>query len=500
MLIKILLVYHYLTHQKLIEINSFHNVCRYGQTYLDSNSMLSQSIKLLNRRVTMKKKIISILLALTLLISNLTIVSADSFDGDIVQIISNTFNNLDPEGYNLTKENVEESKTSLYSVDIENYFVNITGSIEFSVGNKKPFNLNGQLKSSESTENLLVGSLNDKNDNFEVVYFGISAKPSEMALLNKEIKQNIKSTDSILSIYLREKNTRNLTVVEVVQPEFINVKELFKDKSKLEKCEFIDQFWYAKILKPIKIEENDIDVSDTLNTSNGIGSDSISNNIQSPVVALAQASDTTYTYTYNVAGASVVESFKVRHYVDGPIDMYSQGSFVAKLNVIEEKTTCAAIPSMNSNDSNFSIGVYNDTKIDAYTSPGDYFQQVMWDGTYYKPGSVDIDVSWGYSLPTVGIGFAASYSWGQTFTNHTLKVFDNSGTTKVRQAGIVWSKSGHRLIAVGHTFDQSFTINKFSNPGTKYFNSKFTYDISNALDYGYGGIKTKTVTMSYNCK
>ena len=43
-------------------------------------------------------------------------------------------------------------------------------------------------------------------------------------------------------------------------------------------------------------------------------------------------------------------------------------------------------------------------------------------------------------------------------------------------------------------------INKLPNPGTKYFNVKFTYDISNMMDYTYGGVKTYTISLPYICK
>ncbi len=238
-----------------------------------------------------------------------------------------------------------------------------------------------------------------------------------------------------------------------------DVLNLFNNQKKFNICLHEEQVWFSKIFTPefnFSIKENSIQ-SKYSKTENG-----------KFVLLSTKSSDITYNLSYNVLGATVTESFVIRHYVDGPSEMYGQGSFIAQISIVSEKTSCKTVPAFNSNNTNFKVGVFDVTRIDTYTSPGDYLQDVSWSGHYQKKGAINFEVGWSYTMPLTGISFTVTYQNSEKYQDGNLKSFDNSGSTKVRQGGIILDK-GKELTDVGDFFLAKFTINKYSNPGNKVF-------------------------------
>lgn len=387
----------------------------------------------------------------------------------------------------------EQNSAYLQSIKLKGESIEVVGSINSPV-EERTFFLTGSLYNSVNSKNLIIGNLIDKHNNYDVLYFGMALNPEEVLIMDATKKGKSISTGYLTSIYLQDKASKEIYFIELDSSQFIKKVLLLDLANRLKKCDYKDHFWYAKVLVPS--ETNTLTLNEVTEVI-PINAKAVSNN-QTIAVMAATYRDITYQYIYNITGARIVESITVRHYIDGPSSISGQGSFVAKLLMVSEKTTCATVPSMNTSDSNMEIGVYQDTKIDAVTSPGDYLQQVVWGGRFTQSGSLDIACGWGYTLPLVNLGVAASYSKSSIYSSNTYKSFDNGISGKyVRQAGIKWTKAKERLTSAGQNFDTSFTVNKLSTPGSKKFTAKFTYDVSNGLDYMYGGTKNITVSKSY---
>lgn len=442
-----------------------------------------------------RSKILTMLLVLSLLILPVT-----SFAQSELIVGNPSFDNMG----SITSMKLVESNNSFMKSNHSDYFdfsdvklsndrLNLKGYV-----NNKEFNLTGTLYASENSSDLIVGNLLDTTNNYEVLYFGLSTNPSETLIVNSETKDILKKNGYAGFLYLRDIQSNDMKFIEFNPTKIISKNNFKSMLSNLRVCNHEDQFWYAKILEPIEVKAVDLPLVENIALSEPRTEGLIEyRGLITPMAATYQ--DTVYTYSYNVSGAYVDESIKVRHYIDGPSTLYSQGTFVAKLMIVEEKTVSSNVPSMNSSNSNMKIGAYGDSRVDVATSPGDYLQQVIWGGTYYKPGSIDVQVGWSYSLPGANIGVSTNYTNSSIYTSHTYKSFDNVNGTYVRNDGIKWTKQKHQLIDVNHNFDHSFTVNKLNTSGNKTFTANFSYDVSNGLNYTWGGMQSKTVTKSYYC-
>jgi hypothetical protein len=197
-----------------------------------------------------------------------------------------------------------------------------------------------------------------------------------------------------------------------------------------------------------------------------------------------------YSYQYNVSGSTVTEYFTVGHYVSTPDAISSQGRWYAKLRVVEEKTVSTE-SSLNSTDTNFKIGYNTDNFIRAFTDPGDAFDLAGWSAKVAE-GGLDFTVSWNkYSYSYGILSFTASYEFYKTYTYGYTENFVNSSSELTRQAELKYKK-GMTLTNVDHYYDAYFDVGHYHSPGTKWLNVRFIYDISNSLDYTYGGVQEDT--------
>jgi len=432
----------------------------------------------------MLKKITCIILSIVLIVS-VSSMNAKAKQNDLLSVSANPMY-VDNEGKTL-KKSLDIVNANILDMNMNGDSITLNGIVETGrVKNK--FNVSGKLYKSENSNDLVIGDLMDNAGNYEVIYFGISTKPEETLIVDDSRRNEFIKNKILVSLYLRDNYSNQVYFIEMNPTEFINRNIVVKIMPRLKVCERINEFWYIKLLKPISFRELEVQPIDN---------DSVFIPAYDPSDPYNTYRDVTYEYNYNVMGSLVTEKMTLRHYVDGPSAIYNQGSFIAKLMVVHESTFCYNIPSLNSNDSYMSIGVYGDTAIEAYTAPGDYFQQVIWDGEYYRPGSIGISVSWSLSIPNTGLSFGFDKINSSIYTNHTFKSFNSNNGKYVRQAEVLWTKNKHRLVDLNHNFDHSFTINNLSNPGLKAFNVKFSYDLSNGLDYGYGGPKTVTMTKMY---
>ncbi|MNP09027.1 hypothetical protein D3C76_1011170 [compost metagenome] len=282
-----------------------------------------------------------------------------------------------------------------------------------------------------------------------------------------------------MKLYLLEKGTRNFTVIEsTIDNSIFDLSKQFNNLSELNQGEYTDIFWFSKILSPIHSSE-----------SSPISARSITSGV----------SDKTYSLSYTTGVGIVNEEMVVRTYVEGPTSISSDGVFSTKIYPLSTRTYSTQAPGVNSNTSNFEIGVSQDTILEAYTDPGDVFRYQQWDGSWQNSSSFNIGLSWSLDLPGTGLSFSPTYTNSTQYTAKTLKNFDNSGTSKVRQTKVQLSKN-NLLKTTSHTFDVNFSVGHYSTNAQKKLNLKWTYYVWNAQNIYSSAVGQKTSSMyfSYN--
>lgn len=400
---------------------------------------------------------------------------------------SKTFFDLDDKGKKLDAYNFVESSIGLESIKINNNHAVLKGSVAYTETENLPFELEGEIFQGKNSNQLIVGKLEDKLDNFDVILFSIDRSPKGGIILDKEIKEKVKDSSEnlpLLKLYLLKKNSRDFTVIEMDDLEFLNVNKIFDKVDELDKAEHIDEFWYGKILVPETEVEN----------ANGRVKRALQNDTKKD----------TLISTYYISGGMIQEKMTLRYTLEGPKSFDSSGQFTHKVYVEDEFTKSSDFPSMNSNDTSTEVGVYGDTIVEGITDIGDVIRYVKWDGEYIKPGFFSKPaISIGWSLATLGASVGASTSWNyeEKFNRHSLKNFDNTGKNKVRKGAVVWEKNKAVLKDKGHSFDHIFGVGHYENRGTKEFKVKTTLTWFNPMkEKGRTETFSKTVTLDYNSK
>lgn len=270
-----------------------------------------------------------------------------------VKVEASTIKNLDYAGTKLNNINSNE-KVSFSNVLITKDQVELTGIVG---NNGKSFKLIGQIKKSENgNKSLLVGSLNDSFNNYDVIFFGIDAAADTSLTLNKN---KFKSGEVVLKLYLLEKGTRNLTVIETTNlNSHYNASFLLTNQNSLSIVDHEDQFWYAKLLQATEVPRF---TPNTITSGN---------------------SDKYYDVSYTIIGGTIYEEMAIRHYIEGPTTLDASGGlFTTKMYVLSQKTWSYDFTGMDSSSTNFKAGYFTDTRVDAWTEPGDVLRQMQWDGS-----------------------------------------------------------------------------------------------------------------------
>lgn len=411
----------------------------------------------------MKK--IMILLIFTLLFGSIILPIASFAKKDSNILLANTVFNLDPEGKNITKEKeIYPSHIKILDTNITENSIEFKGSV-ITEEDETPFDIYGELFKSKKSNNKIVGKLQDKTGNFNVVHFSIDSDPKKTFFIGKKINPN---KGNVVKLYLLKNENRNFTYLELANPYFLKDSpfENAFNVNNLDVVDHIEEFWYAKILKPTKIEVNE---------------ENINNNEASILAMKSNEYQKTYTYTYNVIGADVIEKMIVGHYYATPDTITNQGRWYAKIRVVSEETT-SDYPGFDDTDTNFKIGVYSDSYIRAYTDSGDAIDLAGWAATVLE-GGLDFKISWNqYDYSFGPLTFAVLYDDYKTYTYGYTENFVN--TEKLTRQAELRYKKGMKLTDPGHFYDAYFDVGHYHTSGTKYLNMQFEYDISNAMGFG----------------
>lgn len=391
-----------------------------------------------------------------------------------------TYFNLDEQGEELKpeKNNVRSNNTvvEFKNINLNHNQILCIGDV---VNNKKiEFELQGELKKTyNGKKDILIGEVSDLSGNFDVIFFGIDRNPKENVTLNKEILQREDSSE-IIKIYLREKDTRNLTIIETGNLFDVEVTEqLFKGIEKLNTIDFEDQNWYIKILKPTdKIHNEIVDVCRA-------------NEISSRNGEIISQYDEKFITKYNVGGHDVFEEMKVHFELTG--DKYNDGGttkYKSLMEIIEEKTTSPTTDMFDGNDTNFMIckkgAAYCEfgTDKDVLIKGGD----VGYD--YYKQGGISVTPYFNLGLGFQKFGVQASinvqlqYEKGGTVTgdNISWSTYDNK---EMYGHAMVGFDKGQILKNVKHKFSVDFSITNKNDSvpkGKKNIETAWVFNIYNA--------------------
>ncbi|WP_160035003.1 hypothetical protein [Paenibacillus sp. An7] len=192
----------------------------------------------------MIKKLLSIAFSLLMLmLASNPLVLAEENQQNFEEVVGRYYKNLDPSGSQLSNNDFSLSKLIINTAIISEN-ITLSGTVTNTNGSI-PFSLEGELTKAEYPGKL-IGELEDTTHRFNVIYFGFERNSKEnISLINPD--QN----GEILKIYLLDKDNRDLYVYEITDlVNFgIHSEELF-NLHNLKTTEHINEFWYAKLIKP----------------------------------------------------------------------------------------------------------------------------------------------------------------------------------------------------------------------------------------------------------
>lgn len=167
----------------------------------------------------------------------------------------------------ISARNESNSKVHLDNITINNSIIQINGSALIGSSNELPFTLKGEIKKIDTSESIIVASLTDRNNNFDIIHFSIDNGSSKLITVTGK-----KYQETTLNMYLQKKNTRDIIFIETPLPEeFLNKDELFNFVNQLNLYEAKDLFWYTQLFTPTNIEIKDISKEKIILESSDVG-------------------------------------------------------------------------------------------------------------------------------------------------------------------------------------------------------------------------------------
>lgn len=403
--------------------------------------------------------------------------STQALVSESINLVGKTYLDLDAKGKDLEKDNYEETTISVKDFTVKDKLIRLKGEVTYN-DKSIPFDFEGELLKGRKSDNVLIGKLEDRDENFDVIHFSIDNEHENTISLDKtKVKTAQKDSDVLLKLYLLKKGTRDFTVIEELDPTFID-RDIFKDAKKLEKADHIEQFWYSKIIKP------EIEIVDEIDDSYEESTDG-----DFSTMALQSRGITTrHKFTYNIAGDEWTEIFRTKRTIEGPETIRDSAEFVVRFFVTEEETTYEdryGNEHFVDDETSTKIGRFGDTIVQGWVESDEVIQTVEWDGSYEKPWSwSDPSISIGWSLGKLGASIGVSSSWKNTEQYHalTMKALDNTGGNYTKNAAVIWKEDKHVLSDVGDTFDHVFRVGTYDTSGRKDFNIQISYVIDNPMD------------------
>lgn len=392
-----------------------------------------------------------------------------------------TVKDLDSEGRDLNPKNSRDDKTKYISSKIVDTKINVNNNQITFEGNLKkneeiPFNLQGELKKPHNHKrDIIIGDLVDATGNFEVIFFAIDRNPEQNVTANfKNILNKRQDNEDILKIYLREKETRNLTVVEVINPIGTQQTDmLFENIEGLSVADFHDQNWYIKMLKPIKKYKSESPVEATeMRTLTS--------------VETADSAIKNYTVIYEAVGVEVTEFMKVYFELAG-LDVFNGESNYTTVIKIQDQSTFSTpyTDYYNSGDTSFHIGKTATTDSKVVVEDNVRVKQALINYNHYTEGTITlapyVNVGTGinlFNIIDVSLNVSAEYVPASVQSNSdTVIMWDTT------ESGVgVEFEAGKTLSATTNKYSIAYTIIRTNiDPGYKTLQTGWTYSVYNAM-------------------
>ncbi|WP_417204732.1 hypothetical protein [Acetoanaerobium sticklandii] len=399
------------------------------------------------------KRIYVLLLSLILLISLATTSFASIADSEnqldlnssdaIVYVENLSSENNIAENQFISASKYNSVKVKIANVDIHSSLMNLSGEVSIKGNMKKiPFILEGELKKIDTSNDIIVGELVDKSDNFEVIHFSINNN-SDKFLSASGNKYNYET----INIYLQFKGTRDFIFAELKLPNNLANTNLFERTESLKLFNAADLFWYAKIINPSKVNTNNQDNASDLASTRGAS-------IQSKI-------DQDYhTFTYNWVGEQYTEYVYVNNILEYPGD----ASDFRATAIIKKYY------SWTKNDRTGSIVSYNTTaevsnlKIEMSFTNGARIDYLFVGGRHSSGSTFKASIGVSFSTAIPGVGISLNYQPLTTTTIYPVHINAPSLSAARANGEFLLSNDDHMLVR-----------SEYSGSGMVY--AKYTYTI-----------------------
>lgn len=422
------------------------------------------------------KKIMLVFLVLVMMTGTFSFAFASDNEYNIIK--SSIIYNLDNDSKNLKNDILDNNKNitevTIEDINLTNTELQVNG---FSKSVGKNFEINGKAKSIENNYNVIPFEATDDSGNFEVVYISAEKDIANSSLYHKGFYKNNRHLDRVLKIYLKEKNTDNLLITEVFNPNSKWLNKVFNNRETLEVNNQL-QFWYVKLFNPEKsVQESDQDLFANNDTD---------------------SNKTTHRYKYNHLGGEIYHNIEVSRLIQWPSELNGQADFYTELRVLDEETYSYDFPNDNNDESCFEL---DDVRIDIAVDEGDALKEFELDGLVHNNFDVDVDFGFNTSVSLWGpVSIDLSYSETDKSYDLNDKVthLPNGIDGYYRQQGVIL-ESGKKLTNPGHYFSCRWNINNYTDEirDNQEFKVKFSYYLYNELDYTDSDDKTLTETKYY---
>lgn len=388
--------------------------------------------------------------------------------GAYISTIDKNLNKIGTDEIDGNKYDIKDLKIeSMRIEDNKLYIEGYIGEID------KVFNLVGNPKKVENTDQVINFQAEELSGQFEVLFVSLVRDVNKTTSYFTKFKNENPELDSMLKIYLKSENKKDLVLIEIFNPNIKGIEEIEKIRPSLELDES-SIFWYTRYLRPVK----------------NFKAKEMVDAIPSIKSGFANGKDHSFSHyhTYNHFGTYVT------HYMKGVINtiMPSQvgtSEYTQVMVKILDEGVMYSNPDIpRLNNSSFEL---ENVKIIASIDKGYAFDNMTLDGKVNKPAFAKIRFSIGVNSITlfekkgisVGMEFGMSKMldvnpYSMTFDNSSLRGYARQVAGKIPE--------NYELRDVDHYFSVNMDLNKYdkeSNTSRKTIEFLVSYFFRNDYDY-----------------
>ncbi len=345
--------------------------------------------------------------------------------------------------------------------------VSISGlvSVEDEV---KPFNIEGEIKNcGETNKNRLLLEGTDTYGNFEIMDCSFYNTSEWLNLFNKDIPDW--KNKSINTLYLLDKENRNFTFCETVAEGEILEKEksFIAEKDELNTADIKNINWIGKILKVVNTslkEPNPIEERRSMIAERSSGG---------PQYAQSNA-PYSYSKDFTYLGNRYRDTLNFNL-----MTTFSNNLPLGGITSGEARIQCLGglfknLDTGDKTNSNTVLGRADDIVIDLHIEEENKhgFVRTETTGLYGStPGGLQVDISYGISIPKTGIGASLSWKKGTSSSNvnaNCTSFYNNASDNQFSRNIKVRFDKNFRLHYSDHYLQTNFQIRDFDGSRPRY--------------------------------